>query len=150
VLAATNPVISSAADAIKIFMLFSISTPQLSQSDSLGALTERRLSKIAHFGLKRAGPVWVIRVQLVGGGHGRARSPGRLHDPAGRIDTHITEALLKNRPLYDPLRDLEPISNIAISPFGLAVNPSVPARTLQELVAMPRPIPASCPTGTPG
>jgi hypothetical protein len=59
VLAATNPVISSAADAIKIFMLSSISTSQISQSDSLGALTERRLSKIAHFGLKRAGPVWV-------------------------------------------------------------------------------------------
>jgi hypothetical protein len=41
-------------------MLSSISTSQISQSDSLGALTERRLSKIAHFGLKRAGPVWVI------------------------------------------------------------------------------------------
>jgi tripartite-type tricarboxylate transporter receptor subunit TctC len=52
----------------------------------------------------------------------------------GGSSTHITEALLKNRPLYDPLKDLEPISNIAISPFGLAINPSVPARTLQELI----------------
>ena len=46
-------------------MLSSISTPQISQSDSLGALTERRLSKIAHFGLKRAGPVWVDGVEKV-------------------------------------------------------------------------------------
>jgi tripartite-type tricarboxylate transporter receptor subunit TctC len=52
----------------------------------------------------------------------------------GGSSTHITEALLKTRPLYDPLKDLEPISNIAISPFGLAINPSVPARTLQELI----------------
>jgi tripartite-type tricarboxylate transporter receptor subunit TctC len=52
----------------------------------------------------------------------------------GGSSTHVTEALLKNRPLYDPLKDLEPISNIAISPFGLAINPSVPARTLQEFI----------------
>jgi tripartite-type tricarboxylate transporter receptor subunit TctC len=53
----------------------------------------------------------------------------------GGSSTHITEALLKKRPLYDPLKeDLEPVSNIAISQFGLAINPSVPARTLQELI----------------
>jgi tripartite-type tricarboxylate transporter receptor subunit TctC len=52
----------------------------------------------------------------------------------GGSSTHITEALLKSRPLYDPLKDLEPISNIAISPFGLAVHPSVPAWTLRELI----------------
>src|SRR5215475_1800947 len=52
----------------------------------------------------------------------------------GGSSTHITEALLKNRPLYDPLKDLEPISNIAIAPFGLAINPSVPARTLHEFI----------------
>jgi tripartite-type tricarboxylate transporter receptor subunit TctC len=52
----------------------------------------------------------------------------------GGSSTHITEALIKSRPLYDPLKDLEPISNIAISPFGLAINPSVPARTLEEFI----------------
>src|SRR5215467_3211689 len=53
----------------------------------------------------------------------------------GGSSTHVTEALLKNRPLYDPLKELEPISNIVIAPFGLAINPSVPARSLQELIA---------------
>ena len=52
----------------------------------------------------------------------------------GGSSTHITEALLKNRPLYDPLKDLEPISNIALSPFGFAIHPSVPARTLTEFI----------------
>src|SRR5947209_14885232 len=54
----------------------------------------------------------------------------------GGSSTHITEALLKNRPLYDPLKDLEPISNIALSPFGFAIHPSVPARTLAEFIAL--------------
>jgi tripartite-type tricarboxylate transporter receptor subunit TctC len=53
----------------------------------------------------------------------------------GGSSTHITEALLKNRPLYDPLKQLEPISNIAVSPFALAMHPSVPVRTLSEFIA---------------
>jgi transposase len=57
-------------------MLSSISTSQISQSDSLGALTERRLSKIAHFGLKRAGPVM--------GWSGRAPAPPASEAGKGR------------------------------------------------------------------
>jgi tripartite-type tricarboxylate transporter receptor subunit TctC len=53
----------------------------------------------------------------------------------GGSSTHITEAILKTRPLYNPLKDLEPISNIAVAAFALAVHPSVPARTLQEFIA---------------
>src|SRR5436190_11457438 len=53
----------------------------------------------------------------------------------GGSSTHITEAQLKNRPLYDPLKQLEPISNVAVSPFALAMHPSVPAQTLMEFVA---------------
>jgi tripartite-type tricarboxylate transporter receptor subunit TctC len=52
----------------------------------------------------------------------------------GGSSTHVTEAILKTRPLYDPMKDLEPISNIAVSPFALAVHPSVPATTLREFI----------------
>jgi tripartite-type tricarboxylate transporter receptor subunit TctC len=52
----------------------------------------------------------------------------------GGSSTHVTEAILKTRPLYDPVKDLEPISNIAVSPFALAVHPSVPANTLAEFI----------------
>lgn len=52
----------------------------------------------------------------------------------GGSSTHVTEAILKTRPLYDPLKDLEAISNIAVSPFALAVHPSVPATTLAEFI----------------
>jgi tripartite-type tricarboxylate transporter receptor subunit TctC len=53
----------------------------------------------------------------------------------GGSSTHITEAILKSRPLYNPLKELEPIANIAVSAFALAVHPAVPARTLQEFIA---------------
>jgi tripartite-type tricarboxylate transporter receptor subunit TctC len=49
----------------------------------------------------------------------------------GGSSTHVTEAILKTRPLYDPIKDLEPISNIAVSPFALAVHPS---ETLAEFI----------------
>lgn len=52
----------------------------------------------------------------------------------GGSSTHITEAILKTRPLYDPMKDLDPISNIAVSAFALAVHPSIPANTLQEFI----------------
>src|SRR5262249_41738690 len=41
----------------------------------------------------------------------------------GGSSTHVTEAILKSRPLYDPLKELEPISNIALSPIALAMHP---------------------------
>jgi len=52
----------------------------------------------------------------------------------GGSSTHVTEAILKTRPLYDPMKDLDPISNIAVSPFALAVHPSIPATTLLEFI----------------
>lgn len=39
---------------------------------------------------------------------------------------------------YDPLRDLTPVSNVAIVPYALAVNPHVPATSVKELVAIAR------------
>jgi tripartite-type tricarboxylate transporter receptor subunit TctC len=49
--------------------------------------------------------------------------------------THVNEALLKGRPLYDPVKDLDPIAGLAANSLCIAVHPSVPARTLDELVA---------------
>jgi tripartite-type tricarboxylate transporter receptor subunit TctC len=39
---------------------------------------------------------------------------------------------------YDPLRDLTPVANIAFSPFVLAVNANVPARSVRELIELAR------------
>jgi tripartite-type tricarboxylate transporter receptor subunit TctC len=37
---------------------------------------------------------------------------------------------------YDPLRDLAPVSNCAFVPYVVTVNPRVPAKNIQELVAI--------------
>src|SRR6516165_6529352 len=68
----------------------------------------------------------------------------------GGATTHITEALLKNRPQFDPLKDLEPISGIAITAFALAVHPSVPANNLNELVAYAKTNPGKLSYGSAG
>ncbi|MEJ8850762.1 tripartite tricarboxylate transporter substrate binding protein [Variovorax rhizosphaerae] len=44
-------------------------------------------------------------------------------------------ALFKSMP-YDPAKDLAPIARIAIVPNVIAVNPSVPAKSMGELVAL--------------
>jgi tripartite-type tricarboxylate transporter receptor subunit TctC len=43
--------------------------------------------------------------------------------------------LLKSRPLYDPVKDLEPISSITVTYTCLVIHPSVLAQTLKELIA---------------
>jgi tripartite-type tricarboxylate transporter receptor subunit TctC len=53
-------------------------------------------------------------------------SPGAL-----TIAPHITTGLA-----YDPLKDLAPISLIASGPFLLVVHPSVPAKSVKEMVAL--------------
>jgi tripartite-type tricarboxylate transporter receptor subunit TctC len=68
----------------------------------------------------------------------------------GGATTHITEALLKNRPLYDPHKDLEPISGVAITAFAIAVHPSVPVHDLAELVAYAKANPGKLSYGTAG
>jgi tripartite-type tricarboxylate transporter receptor subunit TctC len=53
----------------------------------------------------------------------------------GGTQTHVNEALLKNKPLYDPVKDLDPIAGVAANVLCIAVHPSVPVQTLGELVA---------------
>ena len=67
----------------------------------------------------------------------------------GGTQTHVNEALLKSRPLYDPVKDLDPIASVAAYFLGIAVHPAVPVQTLKELSLTRKPIPASCPTDTP-
>jgi tripartite-type tricarboxylate transporter receptor subunit TctC len=64
----------------------------------------------------------------------RARPDGYTILLGGTLP-HVNEALLKSRPLYDPVKDLDPIVAVAANFIGIAVNPSVPAQTLGELVA---------------
>jgi tripartite-type tricarboxylate transporter receptor subunit TctC len=52
----------------------------------------------------------------------------------GSSSINLTELILREHPLLDPTKDLTPISMVAITGFAIAVNPSVPAKSLMELV----------------
>jgi tripartite-type tricarboxylate transporter receptor subunit TctC len=64
----------------------------------------------------------------------RARPDGYTILLGGSLP-HVNETLLKSRPLYDSVRDLDPIAGLAVVALALAVHPSVPAQSLEEFVA---------------
>src|SRR5258706_2520894 len=83
-----------------------------------------------------------VVVENLGGGGGsigaaavaRARPDGYTILLGGTLP-HVNEALIKSRPLYDPVKDLDPIAGVAANVLCIAVHPTVPARTLKELIA---------------
>jgi tripartite-type tricarboxylate transporter receptor subunit TctC len=62
---------------------------------------------------------------------------------------NLINTIAVSRPLFDS-KDLEPISILATSTFGIAVHPSVPAQTLQELIAYAKTNPTKLSYGTAG
>ncbi|MBI2295525.1 MAG: tripartite tricarboxylate transporter substrate binding protein [Betaproteobacteria bacterium] len=55
----------------------------------------------------------------------------------GSSSMAVAPSLYKKLP-YDPVRDFSPIINIAHVPYAVAVNPTVPAKNVKELVAIAR------------
>src|SRR3982751_5328903 len=51
---------------------------------------------------------------------------------------------------YDPLKDFTPISNVAVFPLLLVTHPSLPAKTLGELLALARERPGELNYASPG
>ena len=50
--------------------------------------------------------------------------------------THVVAPSVYTKLEYDPVKDFAPIGLMAVTPYLLVVNPSVPARTLKELVEL--------------
>ena len=64
----------------------------------------------------------------------RARPDGYTLLLGGTLP-HVNEALLKSQPLYDPIKDLDPIAAVAANVLCIAVHHAVPVQTLNELIA---------------
>ncbi len=100
------------------------------------------------------GTMVVENIGGAGGGVGAAQAARSRPDGytllLGGATTHITEALLKTKPTYDPLNDLEPISPIAYTAFAIAVHPSVPVKDLNELIAYVKANPGKMSWGSAG
>ncbi len=56
----------------------------------------------------------------------------------GHVGTHAINVSLYPKVNFDPVSDFAPISLIATLPFVLIVNPGVPAKSVQELLALAR------------
>lgn len=55
---------------------------------------------------------------------------------AGSISTLATNVSMHAKLPYDPVRDFAPVTVTIMSPYVLALNPSVPAATLKEFIAL--------------
>src|SRR5712675_790149 len=55
---------------------------------------------------------------------------------AGSVSTHSFAPVVTAKLSYDPIKDFEPISLIALVQNLLVVNPKLPATTVQELIAL--------------
>jgi tripartite-type tricarboxylate transporter receptor subunit TctC len=83
-----------------------------------------------------------VVVENIGGGAGSlgASAVAHAHPDGytllfGGTLPHVNETLLKTHPLYDPIKDLDPIARVAVNFLSIAINPSVPASTLNEFIA---------------
>jgi tripartite-type tricarboxylate transporter receptor subunit TctC len=54
----------------------------------------------------------------------------------GTISTHAINASVYSKLPYDPIKDFEPVTLLATQPNMLVVNPSIPAKTVPELIAL--------------
>lgn len=50
----------------------------------------------------------------------------------------VTSTILYSKPLYDPLNDFAPISLLSVVPMAVSVHPSIPVRSVRELLAFAR------------
>ncbi|WP_187829903.1 tripartite tricarboxylate transporter substrate binding protein [Siccirubricoccus phaeus] len=78
-----------------------------------------------------------------------ARAPADGHT-FGMVTSTVISAALLGRQAYDPVRDLTPILNLARVANILAVNKSLPVRTVPELIAYARARPGQLSFGSPG
>jgi tripartite-type tricarboxylate transporter receptor subunit TctC len=68
----------------------------------------------------------------------------------GSTAIHLTDMILRDHPLLNPMKELQPAAMVATSCFAIAVNPSVPVQNLTQLVAYIKANPGKLSYGTPG
>lgn len=79
-----------------------------------------------------------------------ARSPADGHTLLVVFPSFIINPALRSEMPFDPLRDFKAVGQTMSVPMAIAVHPSVPAKSLQELIALARARPGELSYGTPG
>ena len=72
----------------------------------------------------------------VGAALGARAAPDGYVLTFGSTSTHVVAPSVYPKLEYDPVKDFAPISLVAVTPYLLAVNPQVPAKSLKQLVEL--------------
>jgi len=67
-----------------------------------------------------------------------AKAVGDGYTLLGMFSTHATSSQLFSKLPYDPIGDFQPISQVTLSPLILVVHPSLPAKSVSELIVYGR------------
>src|SRR5262249_47721529 len=68
----------------------------------------------------------------------------------GGSTIHLTEMILREHPLLDPMRELTPVSIVAVNYYAIVVTPALPVHSLQELVGYVKANPGKLAYGSAG
>lgn len=79
-----------------------------------------------------------------------ARAPADGHTLLVVFPSFIVNPALRSQMAFDPLKDFKAVGLTMSVPMAIAVHPSVPAKNLEELVALARARPGELSYGTPG
>lgn len=115
--------------------------------DAIGRLISKKLTESLGQPVvvdNRGGAATIIGTEVA------AKSPADGYTLLLISTTHAVNPSLYAKLPYDPLRDFDPVTLIASTPFMLVVNPSVPAKTVPELVSLARSKPGQMNYGSSG
>ena len=87
---------------------------------------------------------------IVGSEHVAKSAPDGYTILLGTVSTHAVAATLYTKLPYDPQRSFAPITEIAYIPQLLSVHPTIPVKSVKELVALARSRPGALDYGTAG
>jgi len=79
-----------------------------------------------------------------------ARSPADGHTLLVVFPSFVINPALRRGMSFDPLKDFKAVGQTMSVPMAIALHPSVPAKSLQELIALARARPGEISYGTPG
>lgn len=122
--------------------------PPGGSNDILGRMMAQKLSEAFHQQVvvdNRGGASGIVGAELAM----KAAPDGYTLLFAGAALLAMNPALFAKLP-YEPLRDFAPVSLIASTPFMLVTNPSLPVKTVQDLIALAKAKPGQLNFGAAG